>query len=456
MNPASPDASAAVLPRLPADLVPPRPEERLRVTQISTTDVRGGAARAASRLHRALAWVGVSSRMVVAQQFEKHAETDVVELNAAAPAPAIVGQVLFRLGRRWHRPPVRQAGAFFTPDWSVTGWRLLGQLPASDIVNLHWVADLLDYRTLPRLAARQPLVWTFHDMNVFTGGCHYSGPCNRYCEGCGACPQLMTSCGERDMTRRVLLRKSHAFAAVPPERLTVVCPSEWLAAEARRSRLCRRFDVRVIPNGIDVAEYLPIERAEARRRVDVPQTAKVVLFVADSVADERKGLESLLAALDALRAWPDLLLVTLGRGGAKLPLTIPHRHLGEVHDPTQLRAAYSAADAFAIPTRQDNLPNTILESMACGTPVIGFRTGGVGEAVIDGITGLLAPSGDAGALATALRRMIGNPDLRRSCGAEARRHAERNFSVELQARRYASLYEELRARDRRSPPRRRR
>ncbi len=412
-----------------------------QVTQISTTDVRGGAARATLRLQRALGGAGVRSRMLVAQRFGDDA--DVVEFNSLAPAPRMLAQAFFRFGRRWHRPSIRRAGAYFTPDWSFTGWRLASQLPPSDLVNLHWVADLLDYRTLPRLTAQLPVVWTFHDMNAFTGGCHYCESCRRFQDRCGSCPLLMTSSGDEDMTRRILNRKQQVLGRVPPSRLAIVCPSEWLAAEALRSTLFRNFNVHTIPNGIDLREYRPMARAEARARLQLPPEARIVLFVAERIEDQRKGFALLQRALEALRDLPRLLLVTLGSGPPALHPPPAVRHLGVLNDSAQLRAAYSAADVFAIPSLQDNLPNTILESMACGTPVVGFAAGGVREAVADGQTGLLAPTGDAAALAAALHRLLEDGALQRTFAAAARDRAEREYDINLQARRYAALYRDL-------------
>src|SRR5579885_3514308 len=243
----------------------------LQVVQISTTDTSGGAAKAAHRLHQALGDAGISSRMMVAQRFS--ADENTFEYNAVSPAPAVFGRAVFRLSRRWSCPAFRRDGLYFTPDWALAGWRLAAQLPACDLINLHWVSNLFDYRLLPQLAGMAPLVWTFHDMNVFTGGCHYSGPCERFAERCGACPQLKTSTGEEDMTRIVWRRKFNIFRQIPAGRLTLVCPSQWLARQATRSTLCRELDVRTIPYGINSREYYPMERAEARRLLQLPTEA---------------------------------------------------------------------------------------------------------------------------------------------------------------------------------------
>jgi glycosyltransferase involved in cell wall biosynthesis len=416
------------------------PARRVRVMQVCTA-MRGGAAKAAHRLHRALAQEEVKSQVLVAQRCS--ANEDTLEYNPVKPVPAVLGRAFFRLSRRWHHARFRKTGAYFTPDWTLNGWRLPSLLPPCDLVNLHWVADFLDYHTLPQLTARAPVVWTFHDMNAFTGGCHYSGTCERYMAQCGACPQLKSSSGESDVTRRILNRKQRVFARISPDRFTIVCPSRWLARESGRSTLCQRFDTHVIPNGVDPLDYHPVERTEARRRFNLPVKARIVLFVAEQITDLRKGFRFLLKAIDSIRAIPGLLLVTLGRGDTSF-LTGPlFRHLGQINDIESMRSAYSAADVFAIPSLQDNLPNTVLESMACGTPVAGFDAGGVGEAVIDGQTGLLAATGDDTAFAINLRSLLEDQFLQWTLGRESLARIGQEFTVSLQARRYAALYREI-------------
>jgi glycosyltransferase involved in cell wall biosynthesis len=412
-----------------------------RVIHISTTDVRGGAAKCAHRLHGALQSIGLRSGMLVAQRFTD--EPDIFEYNPVAPAPAFLGRACFRVARRLQRPALQRADAFFSFDRALVGRRLLAQLPPCDVVNLHWVADLLDYRTLPGLAQRAPIVWTLHDMNPFTGGCHYSGACTGYTQACGSCPQLRTPGGPNDRTRRSLGRKRGVLRRIAPGRLAVVCPSRWLAGEARRSPAFADFDVTVIPSGIDTNQYRPVERAAARRRFNLPLTARIALFVADYIGDRRKGLGVLLPAIAALRDIPDLLFVTIGRGDMTQLADPIFRHLGPLSDGEALSAAYSAADAFVIPSLEDNFPNTVLEAMACATPVVGFASGGISEAVIDGQTGFLAPTGDGPALVPLLRRVLHDRRQQHSLALESRARVEREYNLPLQAQRYAGLYREM-------------
>jgi len=404
---------------------------------VSTNDVRGGAAKCASRLHDALPGAGVRSRMLVANRTRP--EPAIVEYNALAPAPAALGRLAFRLARRLFRPAVRRTGGFFSFDRTPIGLRLLSQLPPCDVVNLHFVADLFDPRLLPRLTRAVPVAWTFHDMNAFTGGCHYSDGCERYAAACGSCPQLRLASGPRDRTFLSFARKRAALARVPAGRLAVVAPSRWMEEAVRRSSLFGRFDVHHIPSGIDTEEFRPMPQAEARRRFNLPEGARIALFVAEVVSDRRKGLQMLPAAAEAAADIPGTLFVTIGQGTAGGNF----RHLGALRGAEALRAAYSAADVFVIPSLEDNFPNTMIEAMACGTPVVGFATGGIPDAVHDGATGLLAPTGDGAALGAQLRRVLEHEGLQRRLGAEARTLVEQEYSIQLQARRYAALYDDL-------------
>ena len=404
---------------------------------ISTNDVRGGAAKCAARLHDSLPGAGVRSRLLVANR--ARVEPAILEYNPVAPGPRALGRLAFRLARRLHRAPMRKTGGFFSFDRTPIGRRLLGQLPRCDLVNLHFVADFLDFRLLPRLAQARPVVWTLHDMNPFTGGCHYSGGCERFAAECGSCPQLRGSSGPRDLTFACLGRKRAQMEPIPAERLSVVGSSRWITEAARRSSLFSRFEVHHIPSGIDTEEFRPMPRAEARRRFGLPENARIALFVAELVSDRRKGLQLLQAAAEASADLPGTLFVTIGQGAAGDNF----RHLGSLRDTASLRAAYSAADVFVLPSLEDNFPNTMIEAMACGTPVVGFAAGGIPDAVHDGVTGLLAPTGDGVALAVQVRRVLEHDALQRSLGWEARYLVEQEYNVHLHARRYAALYEQM-------------
>jgi glycosyltransferase involved in cell wall biosynthesis len=330
---------------------------------------------------------------------------------------------------------------FFSNDRGVLGADLLGYVPDCDVINMHWVAGFVDYKAFFSAVPQQvPLVWTLHDMNAFTGGCHYDRGCGRYVQQCGLCPQLGSS-SEHDLSRMVWDRKRSVFARVAEDRLHIITPSKWLAAEVRRSQLLNKFPLTVINNGLDLNVFAPRDRRFSRSVLGVPETASVALFIAHEVGDKRKGFAFLTEAIKDLKEIPNLCLLSLGKGGVRVPEGIRHMHLGSITDDRFLSIVYSAADVFVIPSLQDNLPLTALEAIACGTPVVGFDVGGIPEIVRHGVTGLLVPPEDVAALRLAITDLLQNPAAQSEMAANCRRVAIKDYSLEAQARQYAEVYE---------------
>jgi len=188
----------------------------------------------------------------------------------------------------------------FSDDRSVLCSDLRLQLPPSDVINLHWVAGFIDYSDfLSNVPQQTPIVWTLHDMNPFTGGCHYDEDCGRFVSACGACPQLRSG-DETDLSRQIWLRKRKAFASIPPGRMHFVGDSRWLAAEAARSSLLGKFPMSSIHYGLDVETFAPRNKLDARSVLGIPAEASVVMFAADSTTIRRKGLGTLADALGAM------------------------------------------------------------------------------------------------------------------------------------------------------------
>jgi glycosyltransferase involved in cell wall biosynthesis len=288
-------------------------------------------------------------------------------------------------------------------------------------------------------------------MNAFTGGCHYDDGCGRYANRCGACPQLGSAL-PNDLSQRVWARKKRVFDRINPARLQLVTPSRWLAGEVKRSSLLRDFPVTVIPNGVDTDCFAPRDRQFARQVLGVPEDADVVLFVAEGVRARRKGFLLLSRALAELRAQRRLVLLSVGGGAAAMNSVVEHRHIGHLGDERLLSLVYSAADVFVVPSLQDNLPNTILESLACGTPMVAFAVGGIPDAVHPEETGLLAPPFDVTALRDAIARLLDDSGLQAELSAHCRRVALEEYSQGVQARRYAELDEHVVLRDQPSVP----
>lgn len=332
----------------------------------------------------------------------------------------------------------------FRDDRTEFGREVLHQLPRADVINLHWIAGFLDYRSFfPRAPLFRPTVWTLHDMNPFTGGCHFDGSCGRFTQQCGCCPQLGSE-GPDDLSRRIWKRKMHLFERTPPERLFLVTPSNWLASEARRSSMFRKFSVTAVPNGVDTSTFCPkSELEQIREGFGIPPGARVILFLAEELNNRRKQLALLNPALNELSCRDDLFLLSLGKGSAPTTSGIPHLHLGTLASDALLATIYSLADAFVVPSLQDNLPNTVLEAMSCGTPVIGFDTNGIREMIRNREAGFLVPVNDTRALADALGEALKDRANLERMGRACRQTVMSHFSLELQARRYARLYQAL-------------
>jgi glycosyltransferase involved in cell wall biosynthesis len=333
--------------------------------------------------------------------------------------------------------------SFFSDDRAKYGkdpWR---HLPASDLIQLHWVTRFVDYRAFFELVpATTPVVWTLHDMVPFTGGCHYDQDCHRFADACGRCPQLGSE-SDTDLTRQVWQRKCEAFQKLSRGRLHIVTPSRWLGEQVGQSALLSRFPRLVIPYGLDTETFAPRDRRHSREMLGIPLEAKVVLFLAHGVRDPRKGLHLLTRALESIESPSGMFLLSLGSDAPSEFRGFPSAHIEHVVNDSFLSHVYSAADILVVPSLQDNLPNTALESISCGTPVVGFAVGGIPDMVRAGMTGLLAAPGDAVGLRGAILDLLSNEEGRKKMAIHCREIATQEYSLEIQARRYLALYEEI-------------
>lgn len=415
----------------------------MKIVHVSTMDIRGGAARSAYRLHQGLQRIGWASTMFVKEK--TCSDPTILRFN---PPRDLVTRLKGRARREAIARDFAQYQAsrpsgyeMFSDDRGLFPHAMVPQIPFCNVVNLHWVAGMLDYTSFfPQMTRTTPVVWTLHDMNAFTGGCHYDHRCGRFSGSCGDCPQLGSS-HEQDLSRAVWERKRQAIQAVTTGRLRIVTPSRWLADEARKSSVFSETRVDVIPYGLDLEVFAPRDKAYSRDLLGIPQDARVVFFLADVVDNRRKGFSFLLEALPhCAKRVEKLLLVSLGQQPPQAEGGMPWLHLGSIHDDRLLSAVYSAADLFILPSLQDNLANTVLESMACGVPVVSFDAGGTSDMVRPGITGQLVPAFDVNALAATIVEMMNAPEHRKILSENCRRVALDEYPLRLQAQRYAELY----------------
>jgi len=406
------------------------------VLHIAHTDNLGGAARAAYRLHTALRTAGIDSRMLVG--WSRTADPTVYSLG---------GETIHRVRTYGDRLLTMVAGGRWSSAWSNNlfprcryvfpdGW-------TPEIVNLHWVWGGFAALTSLELWS-VPYVWTMHDMAAFTGGCHYTGSCERFTASCGSCPQL-GSTRDPDRSTRILTARIE-FAR--RRRPVVAAPSRWMAEQAGRSRAYRDARVVTIPNGLRFGGFRPLDRAASRAIFGIGARTRLIAFGAMGANhDPRKGYDLLVAALEYLGR-----MISAGSaeiivfGGAETGTHMIHgftcHSVGVLSTEERLAAAYSAADVFVAPSREDNLPNTLIEALACGTPGVGFAIGGIPEIITHGETGWLAPAFQTEALAECLRAALeraGDLLMRAAC----RSRVEQCFSEDRQVRDYCELYASL-------------
>ena len=407
----------------------------MKVALVSSYDESGGAGRAAGRLHQGLRGQGVDSDLIVQQRGGDDAAVFAPESRVVRLVDWISPSVDFFPLRLYKKGP----GLFWLkwmPGFGIK--RVLSRSP--DVVNLHsFQPGFIRLESVRKF--RLPLVWTMHDKWCLTGGCHFSGSCTRYEDSCGKCPQL-SSDHSFDLSRWSWNRKRKVY---PKCNLTFVAPSKWLADCVRRSSLLGDASVEVIPNGIDLERFRPVNAALARDAFQIPDNRPVVLFGAESATtDPRKGFQYVRPMLEYFRSrFPDMELTILVFGASRptegMDLPFGTHFLGRLRDDVSLRMAYSAADVFLCPSEEDNLPLTVIEAMACGTPTVAFRLGGLPDLVDHTRTGYLANPFDVEDLAEGVKQVIDSAGSSREC----REKAVREFDLELQACRYKALFESI-------------
>ena len=414
----------------------------MKTLLLSTSDIKGGAARAANRLHHGFNKISVESKIL--SQVKYSQDSQVIGTQVASG----IGQAITGLRLTLDQLPLKiysdRVETTYSPHWLPDKINSKITKLNPDVINLHWVSSgYLQIETITKF--NKPLVWTLHDMWAFTGGCHYNQECERYTSSCGACPQLGSN-RDWDLSRWVWQRKTKAWKNL---NFTVVTPSVWLAKCANQSSLFKDRRVEVIPNSLDTDIYRPINKKVARELLKLPQDKQLILFLSlRTTSDKRKGFHLLQPALQELSqaGWQEKLeIIVVGASRPKKPpeFGFKSNYLGTLKDELTLALAYSAADIFIAPSIQDNLPNTVLEAISCGTPCVAFKIGGMPDMIDHQQNGYLAQPYKIEDLAQGIAWVLGNEERHRKLSYYAREKAEQKFTLEIQARLYLSLFTEI-------------
>lgn len=421
----------------------------MKVVHLSSSDLGGGAALAAFRLHSGLRRDGVNSRMIVARKSGD-------DPTVSAPISRAMVSLCERLDRQPRRLLRTTNPSHISPAWIGTSAWKHAERECAELTHLHWVnKGFISVESLRRF--RTPLIWSLHDMWAFSGGEHYVGTCERYLRGYRPDNRPEFESGF-DLNRWIWERKLRAWRTLP--HLTVLCVSEWLADRARESVLFRDRPVEVLHNALDPTVFAPSDITAARAATGLPAGRPLVLFGAiDATTDKRKGLDLLIDALRELRGrGTDLELVVFGdepkhAASATLNLGFPTHYLGRIDDPRRLATIYASCNVMVVPSREESFGQTALEALACGTPVVAFRVGGLPEIVEHETSGFLARPFDRTELADGIAWIISRdaPGRSRQLGAAGRKRVLDAFTLESQARRCRNFYEAALERARRRP-----
>ncbi|WP_297904732.1 glycosyltransferase family 4 protein [uncultured Parabacteroides sp.] len=415
----------------------------MNILILNTSELTGGAAVAASRLVKALDKSGVEVSMLVRDRKTDHVR--VFSVNNSW-----ISRKLNFLRFVWERLIIFICNFFskenlFQVSIADTGTNLLTHplVRKADVIHLHWVNQgFLSLSDIKKLVdTGKPIVWTMHDLWPATAICHYPGGCEKYISSCRRCPMLRQN-PFFDLAASVFKKKGK----VGLSKVTFVGCSRWIMEEAKKGHWLRTARFTSIPNPIDVAAFKPIDKQVARKRLGLPEDKSLLLFAAAKLSDTRKGAIFLIEACRMLKEkYQDRMeIVLMGNSSEELISQFPFKvnTLGYISDTDTMVSAYASADMFIIPSLEDNLPNTIMESMACGTPCAGFETGGIPEMIDHLRNGYVAKYKDARDLAVGIEWILDNNvtlGLSSACVDKVRE----SYAEEVVAKRYISLYKQV-------------
>ena len=416
----------------------------MRVLIVNTSERTGGAAVAASRLMEALNNNGVKAKMLVRDK-----ETD--RLTVAA----VPGQKWMQFYFLWERFVVWLRLHFnrkhlFEVDIANCGADVtqLPEFQEADVVHLHWINQgMLSLKGIRKiLNTGKPVVWTMHDIWPATAICHLTLDCRNFETQCAHCRLLPGSGSTNDLSTQIWKRKQQMLN---DRQITFVTCSQWLAGEAQKSALLKGQRVVSIPNPIDTHIYTPKDKQQARQRVGLPTEGRIILFASQRVTNRNKGMGYLLEACRLLaEQYPekkeDITVAILGGHAEEIEGQLPFRTcpLGYVNDEQRIVDIYNAADVFVLPSLSENLPNTIMEAMACGVPSVGFRIGGIPEEIDHQQNGYVADYCSSEDLARGIWWTLYEADheaVRKACLQKV----AHNYSQQSVANHYLEVYESL-------------
>ncbi|MES3016317.1 MAG: glycosyltransferase [Bacteroidota bacterium] len=417
----------------------------MKVLHLNTYAGNGGAGKACARLSKALQKDGIDSHVAVNFLFKTNREVSNLSKGFVFKWLTAAGIILERLANKFFVKALPIP--FSIPLWGkdISDNNLLR---SADIIHIHWINHaFLRPEDIEKLAAlNKPLVWTFHDSNAFTGGCHVRYSCDHYQNECGNCPVLRNPHPD-DLSHRIWQRKNRTYQTIG---FTIVAPSKWMSKSVSESKLLKAKPTVNIPNTLDTEVFFPRSQAESRKTLGLSPDKFILLSgFMPSRKDMHKGTSYLIEALELFARENHLekdsieLVIFGNRESGNLPeFPVKTTFLGTISEEERLAVCYSAADVFMAPSLEDNLPYTVMESLACATPVIAFTTGGIPDMVEHLNNGYLAEYRSSIDLAAGINWIFKHPE-KEMIRSNARACVMAHFSESEIAGRHIRLYNSL-------------
>ena len=412
----------------------------MRILIVNTSERTGGAAVAANRLMKALNNNGAKAKMLVRDK-----ETETLTVVPLPHSPRLRWHFL------WERVVIFCRLHFsrqhlFEVDIANAGYDItkLPEFQEADVIHLHWVNQgMLSLKGIQKiLQSGKPVVWTMHDIWPATALCHVTLGCQHFTSQCGNCRLLPGGGSSHDYSTTIWQRKQRMLA---DENLYFVACSHWLESEAKRSALLKGQKITSIPNPIDTRIYKRGNKQEARQRLGLPLDKKLILFASQRVTNVNKGMDYLIEACRQLQI-SDAAVVILGGHAEEVvsQLSLEAYPLGYVNDEQRIVDVYHASDVFVLPSLSENLPNTIMEAMACGVPCVGFKVGGIPEEIDHRRNGYVAEYRSAEDLARGIRWILAEADYE-ELSKNAVQKVVQNYSQQSVALKYLDVYHQAQA-----------
>ncbi|KKP95272.1 MAG: hypothetical protein US25_C0051G0003 [Candidatus Moranbacteria bacterium GW2011_GWE1_36_7] len=405
----------------------------MKILFINYWDKTGGAAIAAHRLYR-----GLLNRGVKVEYLVQHKITDDENVHLVSQ-PGYINKIVNKYSEKKINKEKSKLETMFPWSINLNQSNIIRDIKKinPDVVHFHWIGhNLVNIGSF--LKINKPIVWTLHDSWAFTGGCHIPYDCRGYENECGSCPQLKSD-KVKDLSSTVLEEKQKTISQV--KNITIVCPSKWLTVCAKKSSVLKRNTIYNIPNGLNINVFKEYDSGN-KKRFGFSKNKKIVLFGSvGSLIDENKGAALLLEAIRRLLLTRnDIELAIFGSEKRNIEVDCNTIFLGNINDEEELSSIYSCVDVFVAPSKSENLPNTVLESLASGTPVVAFNIGGIPDIITHKFNGYLAKPFDVNDLSDGIGWVLDN---KKRLESNTSKSIKEKFDIENISETYIKLYNEI-------------